>query len=168
MNIISYYESGREDHWLSEIGRSDWDAAVFLHEMLRTGTFREFAGEKARVLLLTEGDELISFCTYAEMDDIKDTQLSPWMGFVFTFPAHRGHHYMELLCDEAARLAREDGVTEFYISTGHTGLYEKYGCTLKTILKNMNGEPCRVYAKRVDDCGAGCARGKEAAHETVQ
>ena len=30
--------------------------------------------------------EQISFCTYAEKDDIQPTALTPWIGFVYTFP----------------------------------------------------------------------------------
>ena len=33
---------------------------------------------------------MISFCTFAEHDDIPDTELTPWIGFVYTFPAFRG------------------------------------------------------------------------------
>ena len=50
--------------------------------------------------MLTDGDELISFCTYAEKDDIQPTEFTPWMGFVYTFPEHRGHHYVGLLMEE--------------------------------------------------------------------
>lgn len=46
-------------------------------------------GEKSRVMLLVDGDDLISFCTYAEKDDIQPTELTPWIGFVYTFPQYR-------------------------------------------------------------------------------
>ncbi len=32
------------------------------------------------MLLLTDGDELVSYCTYAKKDDIQPTDLTPWMG----------------------------------------------------------------------------------------
>ena len=104
---------------------------------------------KSKVLLLTDGDELISFCTYAEKDDIQPTELTPWMGFVYTFPEHRGHHYVGLLMEEVERLAIKEGVSEVYISTNHIGLYEKYGCEFKTEMKDMNGELSRVYVKLI-------------------
>ena len=71
------------------------------------------------------------------------------MGFVYTFPEHRGHHYAGLLLEEIERLAQKEGVSEIYISTNHTGLYEKYGCEFKTLIKDMNGEMSRVYVKRL-------------------
>jgi len=149
MEVINYFDSDRQGHWLSEIKRSDWAAAKFLYELLSKGNFFETVGEKSKVLLLTDGDELISFCTYAEKDDIRPTEFTPWMGFVYTFPEHRGHHYVGLLMEAIERLAKIDGVSEVYISTNHIGLYEKYECEFKTEMKDMNGEPSRVYVKLI-------------------
>lgn len=149
MRVINYFDSDKQSHWLSEIKRGDWGAAGFLHELLSKEAFFDIAGKNSIVLLLTDGDELISFCTYAEKDDIQPTELTPWMGFVYTFPEHRGHHYVGLLMEEIERLAIKDGVPEVYISTNHIGLYEKYGCEFKTEMNDMNGEPSRVYVKKV-------------------
>lgn len=149
MRVIDYFDSDRKEHWLNEIKRSDWGAAGFLYDLLSKGTFHELTGSNSRVLLLTDGDELISFCTYAEKDDIQPTDLTPWMGFVYTFQKYRGHHYVGLLMEEIERLAIKEGVSEVYISTNHIGLYEKYGCEFKTEMKDMNGEPSRVYVKKI-------------------
>ena len=149
MRVINYFDSDRQNHWLNEIKRGDWGAAVFLYELLSKGTFFDAAGKKSKVLLLTDGDELISFCTYAEKDDIQPTELTPWMGFVYTFPEHRGHHYVGLLMEEVERLAIKEGVSEVYISTNHIGLYEKYGCEFKAEMHDMSGELSRVYVKKV-------------------
>ena len=150
MKVINYYDSDRKEHWLNEIRRSDWGAGSFLHELLSNGSFFDTVGERSKVLLLTDGEKLISYCTYAEKDDIQPTELTPWMGFVYTFPEHRGHHYVGLLFDEIERLAKEEGIQEVYISTNHVGLYEKYGCEFRTELLDMDGEPSRVYVKRID------------------
>ena len=34
MRVINYFDSDKQSHWLSEIKRSDWGAARFLHELL--------------------------------------------------------------------------------------------------------------------------------------
>lgn len=149
MKVINYFDSDRQNYWLNEIRKGDWGAAGFLYELLSKGTFFDATGEKSKVLMLTDGDELISFCTYAEKDDIQPTELSPWMGFVYTFPEHRGHHYVELLMEEVERLAVKENISEVYISTNHIGLYEKYGCEFKTEMKDMNGELSRVYVKKI-------------------
>ena len=147
MQVIHYFESDRQTHWLREIRRADWRAAAFLANLLENGTFFETLGEKSRVLLLTEGDELISFCTYSEKDDIQPTDLTPWMGFVYTFPAHRGHRCVGKLFDEIERLAKAEGTPAVYLSTNHIGLYEKYGCTFKTMMNDIDGVPSRIYVK---------------------
>ncbi len=145
MKVIIYYESDRQEHWLAEIKRSDWRAGAFLYRLLRDGTFFENVGEGSRVLLLTDGDELVSFCTYAQKDDIPSTDLTPWIGFVYTFPERRGHRYAGLLFEEAKRLARAENTAEVYLSTNHTGLYEKYGWVYKTTLTDMDGMPSKIY-----------------------
>ena len=76
MQVINYFESNRQAHWLEEIRRSDWSAGAFLFDLLSQKTFFDAVGTESRVLLLTEGDELISFCTYAEKDDIQPTLIS--------------------------------------------------------------------------------------------
>ncbi|MCR5675334.1 MAG: GNAT family N-acetyltransferase [Lachnospiraceae bacterium] len=149
MRVIDYFESDKKEHWLNRIKSGDWRAAGFLYELLSKGAFFDAVGERSRVLLLTDGVELISFCTYAEKDEIPSTELSPWMGFVYTFPKYRGHHYMGILMEEIERLAMKDGVSEVYISTDHIGLYEKYGCVFRTEMNDRNGVPCRIYAKKI-------------------
>ena len=149
MQVIDYFESDRQAHWRGEIGKSDWRAGAFLHDLLRDGTFFSTVGETSRLLLLTDGDALVSYCTYAELDDIRPTDLSPWMGFVYTFPAYRGRRCAGLLFDAVERLAQRDRVPAVYISTNHTGLYEKYGCVFLTTMNDMDGHPSRVYVKPI-------------------
>lgn len=150
MQIIEYFASERQAHWLAQIKKSEWDAGQLLYTLLAEGRFRQATGARSRVLLLTEGDALMAYCTYAEKDDIQPTDLTPWMGFVFTFPPYRGHHYAGVLMQEALRLARAEHAQNIYISTGHVGLYEKYGCELYAILPDLHGAPSRVYVKRVE------------------
>lgn len=149
MKVISFHESENQAHWLDEIKKSDWGAGAFLYDLLTKGTFFSAVGKNSKVLLLTDGDELISFCTYAEKDDIQPTELTPWIGFVYTFPVCRGNRYAGLLFDEVERLAKEDGIKEVYLSTNHKGLYEKYGFTFKTMLKDIEGNPSRIYVKKI-------------------
>ena len=85
----------------------------------------------------------------AEKDDIQPTVLTPWIGFVYTFPEHRGHRYVGELFSEIEKLAKAEKVHEIFISTNHVGLYEKYGCEFYQIMNDMQGEPSRVYRKFV-------------------
>lgn len=149
MKVINYFESNIQSHWLEEIKKSNWGAGLFLYELLSNQTFFDAVGKDSIVLLLVEEDKLISFCTFAEKDDIQPTELTPWMGFVYTFPEYRGHRYVGLLFKEIERLAKEKNISEVFISTNHIGLYEKYGCEYKTQMMDMDNELTRVYVKKI-------------------
>ena len=149
MQVSNFFENDNKEHWINEIERSDWRAGPFLGRLLREDGFFDAVGKDSRVLLLTEGNELISYCTFAEKDDIQPTDLTPWVGFVYTFPEHRGHRYAGLLFDEVERLAKERQIAEVYLSTNHIGLYEKYGWEFFDMMDDMDGEPSRVYVKRI-------------------
>ena len=147
MKVICFFESERKAHWLTQIQKSDWGASAFLHKTICENTFFDLMGAHSEVLLLTEGERLISHCTFAERDDIQPTDLTPWVGFVYTFPQYRGNRYAGLLFEEVERLAKAKGIPAVYLSTNHTGLYEKYGFTFLTQMLNMDGEPSRRYKK---------------------
>lgn len=149
MNVIEYFNSDDKEYWLSKIKESDWGAGAFLHDLLKKQKLGELVGEKTRVLLLVDGGELVSFCTLAEKDDIQPTDLTPWVGWLYTFPQYRGKHLAGKLLCHAEALAREDGADAIYISTNHTGLYEKYGYKFFDIMKDIDGEDSKVYTKRL-------------------
>lgn len=150
MEIIDYFNCHRQEHWLRQIEKSDWSAGKFLYELLSENRFKDAVGENSTVLMLTDGEKLVSFCTYAEKDDIQPTDLGPWMGFVYTFPEYRGNRCGGELFSEIERLAKADNVHDVFISTNHIGLYEKYGCEFYRVMNDMNGEPSRVYRKHID------------------
>ena len=149
LRIIEYFSCGEQSRWLNEIQKSDWSAGQYLYELLRDHRLKELCGESTKVLMLADGEQLVSFCTYAEQDDIREPSLTPWVGFVYTFPAFRGNRYMGQLLDHAEVLARGEGHRCIYISTGETGLYEKYGYSFWKTMKDVNGEDSRVYRKMI-------------------
>lgn len=147
MNIIEYYSTDNKEYWLSKMKESDWGAGQFLYELLKNQKLKEFVGENTKVLMLVDGENLISFCTFAEKDDIQPTELTPWIGWVYTFPHYRGHRYVGKLLSYAEALAKTDGINSIYISTNHNGLYEKYGYEFFEMMKDMHGEESRVYVR---------------------
>ena len=124
-------------------------AGQYLHELLKNQKLKQLVGENTRVLMLTDGENLVSFCTFAEKDDIQPTDLTPWVGWVYTFPKYRGNCCIGKLLSYIETLAEEDGVKNIYISTNHTGLYEKYGYEFFKIMKDMHGEDSRVYVRHL-------------------
>lgn len=150
MKVINYFDCPKKEYWLEEIGKSDWEAGKFLYQLLKEGKLQEFVGDNVKVVMLVDGDELISYCTYAEKDDIQPTDLKPWIGWVYTFPQRRGQRFVGKLFDEIAKIAKSENISQAYISTNHVGLYEKYGCEFYQMMADIGGEMSRVYIMRFD------------------
>jgi len=145
MDILDLERTVNPEWWMKQIADCDWGAGMYLYSQLKENTFHSHYGPSALVLVLADGTRLVSFCTYAEKDEIQDTELTPWMGFVYTHPDYRGRRLMGKLIAEVKGLARDDGYDRLYISTGETGLYEKYGAEFTGFLKNEEGTDCRIY-----------------------
>ena len=149
MEVREFYGIADQAYWLDQIKKSDWGAGKYLYELLSRNELKKLCGDTTKVFLLTDNRELVSFCTLAELDDIRDTDIGPWIGFVYTFPQYRGHRYMGSLLEHAYETAKRDGAEQIYISTGETGLYEKYGYSFYQMMKDMHGEDSRVYRREI-------------------
>lgn len=156
MKIIEFFTCEKQEHWLEELGRCDWGAGKYLHQLLRDGKLKDLVGQTALVPMLIDEEKnaLVSFCTFAPLDDIQPTELTPWIGFVYTFPEYRGHRYVGQLLHYGESIATAMGKEFTYISTGHTGLYEKYGYEFYEMRKDVEGEDSRVYRKALQIEGA--------------
>ena len=147
MQIIDYFSSGNQAHWLAAIADNEWRAAKYLARKLSNGEFHQEVGE-GTVYLLADGDKLVSFLSLAERD-CGDVPYGPWIGFVHTAPEYRGHRHVGKLIEHACSAAREHGVQHVYLCTDHVGLYEKYGFTYLENRVSIYGEESRVYVREV-------------------
>ena len=145
MDILDLGTAKNPNWWIRQIADCDWTAGQYLHTLLTGNRFHELSGEKARVLLLADGTKLAAFCTYAEREFTVNEEYTPWLGFVYTNPDYRGRRLMGKLIARAKEYAREDGFEALWISTGETGLYEKYGAEYVTGTKDIHGEDTRIY-----------------------
>ena len=161
MQIIHYSKEKNKEYWINEISKSKWRAASFLAGLLREDKLKESFGENAELLLLTDGGKLVSFCTYAEHDEVSDRSLMPWAGFVFTFPEFRGQRRIGKLLEYVYALAKKDGYKSLYISTGEVGLYEKYGFTYWKDMPTIYGDSSRVYRMKIEEMDYSGFLGKE-------
>lgn len=151
MEITEFFDSNRKERLLAELKKCEWKAGKWLYELLSAGKVETFIGENPKIFMMTDGDKLVSFCTLSEKDDIQPTELTPWIGFVYTFPKYRGKHLAGELIRYAENEARASGYEKVCISTDHTGLYEKYGYEFFCKLKDINGEDSRVYIKKLKE-----------------
>ncbi len=149
MEVKEFYSIAKNEYWLNQIKKSDWIAGEYLYDLLSKNELKNLCGETTKVFLLVDNKKLVSFCTLAEVDDVRDTELNPWIGFVYTFPENRGHRYVGILLEFAYETAKTNGAKHIYISTGETGLYEKYGYSFYRVMKDIHGEDTRVYRRDV-------------------
>ncbi len=147
MNIINYFEQENQAALIEKIAACDWSAAKFLAELLTKGTFNDTLGGWGELYLMMDGEKLVSFVTLTGMDAVRDENLTPWCGFVFTQPEYRGHRYAGLLLTHAERRAAQMGYKKLYICTDHVGLYEKYGYTYQENQIDIWGDDMRVLNK---------------------
>lgn len=148
MEIIDYFKSDKPEHWLAEIKKGSWGAIPTLVRFIEEKSFHDNLGE-GTLLLLADGDRLVSFLTFAERDCIDDERLSPWIGFVYTFPEYRGRRHMGKLIYHCEEIAAKKGVPKIYVCTDHIGLYEKYGFSYIENRVDIYGGDSRVYFKTV-------------------
>ena len=148
MDIIRLYKTPNLEKWTAEISKSDWRAGHYLAELITKNRLRELCGESTEVLLLVDDDNLVSFCTLAEQDEIADTDLKPWIGFAYTFPDYRGKRYIGRLIDCACELAARHGFDALYVSTDQKGLYENFGFDYTgTDKMSIYGEMSMIYKR---------------------
>lgn len=76
IQINDYFQLtiSEQKFWLPKIGESDWRAGKYLFQLLSDGQFKKHCGEKSTLFLLTQGDKLISFCSFTERDEIPETE----------------------------------------------------------------------------------------------
>ena len=146
MEILELKNISRQREWTDRIRGCDWGAAKFLADLLEQDRFRELTGDGS-LIILTEDEKPVSFCTLTQRDCVEDETLFPWIGFVFTSPEYRGNRYSGQLVEYACARAKEQGFEKVYIATDHVGLYEKYGFTYIGSRTDIYNEISRVYSR---------------------
>lgn len=156
MRIVEYFESeaSTRQMMLQELRRCDWAAGVFLMRLLEEGMFAKTLGGEGKLFFLLDGNALVSFLTLTAQDCIVAPGMTPWIGFVFTFPEYRGRHLIGTLLDHARKCAAQNGSPFVFLATDHVGLYEKYGFSYWGSRRDVHGEMSRVYYASAADISA--------------
>ena len=123
-----------------------WGAGKALAAMMRENRF----SKNERVFTARDGDEIVGFCTLTMKDELpEDSPYSPFVGFVFVEEHARGRRISEKLIDKAAEWARYKGFDTLYITSGETGLYEKYGFENIGSCKTIYGTTEQLFARKL-------------------
>ena len=151
MKIVDYFalDERQRASCREQIGEGDWRAARFLYGLLEKDELWKHCGRGTQLLLGLEGERLAAFCTLAERDEVDAPDMTPWIGFVYTFPEYRGRRRSGELIAHACEIARKRGEKQIYVSTDEIGLYEKYGFAFIGTMKDTRGGDTRVYTKQL-------------------
>ncbi len=147
MNIVNYFECERKEKWIEKVRACDWSAAKFLADLLENDKFSEVLD--GELYILSDNENLVSFCTLTKKDCIDDSSLYPWIGFVYTKDEYRGNRYSKVLIDFACKRAKEQGFNKVYLATDHIGFYEKYGFEYVERRTDIYNEQSRIYVKNL-------------------
>ena len=140
---------GEREFWVSRMEKTDWDAGGWLADLAGKDKIESTFGVGSKVLILTDDENLVSFCTLAVQDEIDDMSMTPWIGFVYTFPQYRGKRCSGKLIEYAISLAAEQGNKKVYVSSEEIGLYEKYGFTYLKTADSVHGYKTRIYVREI-------------------
>ncbi len=147
MEIFDYF-SNEHQIWIDKIRACNWGASKFLADLLEQNKFHNVLGNGS-LFIMADSEKLVSFCTLTCRDCIKDDDLFPWIGFVFTSPEYRGKRYSSEIIESACKRALRQGFDKVYLATDHIGLYEKYGFTYLESRTDIYGEESRIYFRKL-------------------
>ena len=153
MKIVEYFESdaSTRQFLLQALRKCDWSAGRFLVRLLETDMFTNTLGGEGKLFFLLDGNSVVSFLTLTAQDCIVAPEMTPWIGFVFTFPEYRGRHHIGALLDHARKCAAKNGSPFAFLATDHVGLYEKYGFSYWGSRCDIHGEMSRIYTAPAAD-----------------
>ncbi|MBQ9731226.1 MAG: GNAT family N-acetyltransferase [Bacilli bacterium] len=145
MKIIDLLRCEEKDKYLEKLKDCEWRAGKYLYGLVKNNELEKMCGENPRVFMLVDNDNIVSYCTYVNQDEIDAKHLFPWIGFVYTYPEYRGNRYFDKLLKHIIELAKEESYACIYLSTNEIGLYEKYGFIYFGNMLDITGNDSRIY-----------------------
>ena len=150
MEVIEYFSNENKEHWNKQIELADWGAAKFLLKLLNDKQkFDGLFGKYGKLFLLVDGETIVSFATLTHQDCIRDESIFPWIGFLYTYPDHRGNRYSQKLLKYMEEEVKSEHYSIVYLGTDHIDLYEKYGYTYWETRKDCWNNETRIYYKKL-------------------
>lgn len=132
-------------HFAKLIGAVSWPAGKYLANEMIAHHFLDWE----RVIVLTDGDQLVGFCAIVKEDIVKASGYSPFIGYVFVSEAYRGRHLSERLVTIAESQLTQVRFRKAYIVTKHIGLYEKFGYQQIGTSIDQMGRKMRILEKEL-------------------
>lgn len=169
MKILEYFaaEADKQRFLREELRRCDWRAGKFLLKLLEERTFDQTLGGRGKLFFLLDGDAVVSFLTLTGQDCVAAPDMTPWIGFVFTFPEYRGKRLAGRLLDHARKCAASTGFPFVYLATDLVGVYEKYGFSYWGNRRDIHGGDSRICIAPAADVADVAGKVQKRAREVV-
>jgi RimJ/RimL family protein N-acetyltransferase/GNAT superfamily N-acetyltransferase len=121
------------------------DNRDFFEDAIRhTGPFPQ---NIPQFFVLLKGECIVGCCGLIMNDFVSRHDLYPWLCGLYIEPRERGGGLGNMLMLHAEREAALAGYRELYITTDHTGYYERYGWAFVGTAYEISGAETRVYKK---------------------
>ena len=147
MNIV-FIQHGHP-LWEKTIGFAQicsWKAGPYLATRMQKNEFNTWE----RVVVATEEDSIVGYCTVSEKDELPDGyDFTPFIGFVFVAENYRGHRISEKMIECACNYIKELGYPKAFLMSGEQGLYEKYGFVKLGDYKTVYGTTDQLFSKEL-------------------
>ena len=135
-------------HWVPVSHYGDacsWDACARMATFMREGAFTDWE----RVFVAEKDGNYMGFCALVKPQAFPGVQYGPLLKWVYVSEAYRGKRLSQALIEAACRYTAEIGYHQIYLTTWHTGLYEKYGFVKLCDKQVRDGYYEGIYVKQL-------------------
>ena len=88
--VLEYFTCENKEHWLREIQKSDWGAGQYLYSLLKENKLKALVGATTLVLMLADGDKLVSLCIHFRSTAGSTVPVSFWTARKASRPSWNG------------------------------------------------------------------------------
>jgi len=134
--------------WLSVAAYADtcsWDACRRMASLMREGQFHAWE----RILVAEDDTDFMGFCALVKPIGFPGPEYNPLIKWLFVREKYRGRRLGQKLLVTAAGYAKELGYSQVFLTTWHTGLYEKYGFAKIADKEVRPGYSESIYARKI-------------------
>nr|WP_269135872.1 GNAT family N-acetyltransferase [Sporosarcina cyprini] len=105
------------------------------------------AGDLPSFYIALEDEKIIGTYALLRNDLVSRQDISPWLACLYVDPSFRGKSIGSQLLAHAVQEASRKGNETLYLTTDHSGYYEKYGWTKMGNCYDLFGNLSSIYQK---------------------
>lgn len=122
-----------------------WRAGKNLAFMMDQNKFAEWE----RVIVATNNNSILGYCTVQKEDCIPDLTYTPYISYIFVDEKYRGKRLSQRMIEFAGEYLKHTGFDEVYLVSDHENLYEKYGFEVVDRKQAPWGNIEKIYNKKL-------------------